>query len=692
MKSIIIAFIVCLVALTACNQRQLGSDKYPNIIFVFVDDMGYGDLGVLYQNERAKNIDYSMPAAKTPYLDQLAHEGALLTHHYCAAPVCAPSRTSLLTGLSQGHANIRNNQFDKALADNHTMATILKQAGYSTAAFGKWGTQGTADTIPNWPAHPNKRGFDYYLGYIGHADGHEHYPKEGKYRGSKDVYENYTNITEDLDKCYTADLWTAAAKRWIVEQTAGREENKPFFAYLAYDTPHAVLELPTQAYPNGGGLNGGIQWTNEPRKMINTASGEIDSWIHPDYMSATYDHDKDKSTPNIEWPDVYKRYATSTRRIDNAIGDLVQLLKDLKIENNTLIVFSSDNGPSRASYLPESYSPEFFHSYGPFEGIKRDCYEGGVRVPTLAWWPTQIPAGQVIKKPSISYDWLPTLAEIAGIPAPANADGVSLLPSLTGKGEQAESNIYVEYQVRNNTPEYDDFSEVKQGRKRGQMQMIRLNEWVGVRYNIQSHSDDFEIYNILSDPRQRINLAFHEGMKLIQNQMKDKVLQSRRLDSSAKRPYDNELVPAIEVSSLKPGIRWQFYEGEFPWVPDVKLLTPLKSGVVERIETNQKTLVGDGAIGYTGYIKIPKDGQYIFSLSTTKGAFMRIHDCALFDADFGYKKGELKTAKISLKAGYHPVELITLIEDAEVPFINLSCSKCDKSEGTNLIGECNFWY
>jgi arylsulfatase A-like enzyme len=230
----------------------------PNIIFILTDDLGYGDLGILYQNQRAKANNRSNPRALTPNLDKLANEGVQMRQQYCAAPVCAPSRASLLLGKSQGHANIRDNQFDKALEDNYTLGSVMQKAGYTTSAIGKWGMQGKGAKAPNWPAHPLNRGFDYYYGYIGHGDGHEHYPKEGLYSGSKHVWENRTEVSQMLDKCYTADLWTAMAKKWIIDHQKGKEAQKPFFMYLAYDTPHAVLELPTQAYPSGGGLNGGI--------------------------------------------------------------------------------------------------------------------------------------------------------------------------------------------------------------------------------------------------------------------------------------------------------------------------------------------------------------------------------------------------------------------------------------------------
>jgi len=139
--------------------------------------------------------------------------------------------------------------------------------------------------------------------------------------------------------------------------------------------------------------------------MINTASGKVDSWVHPDYANATWDDDNNPATPEVPWPDTYKRYATAVRRIDSEVGDLIQLFKDLKIDSNTLIVFTSDNGPSKESYLPKNfvpYNPDFFNSFGPFDGIKRDCWEGGLRVPTIAFWPQHIPAKTVVTTPSIS--------------------------------------------------------------------------------------------------------------------------------------------------------------------------------------------------------------------------------------------------------------------------------------------------
>ncbi|MDR3712986.1 MAG: sulfatase-like hydrolase/transferase [Puia sp.] len=658
------------------------ADKRPNIIFILVDDQGYGDLGAFFQNQRARAHDRGKPCEYSPELDRLAAGGAMLTQHYCAAPVCAPSRSSLLLGVSQGHANVRDNQFDKALEDNYTMASTLRQLGYSTAAIGKWGLQGLNAKSPDWPAHPLKRGFGYYFGYIRHGDGHEHYPKEGLYDGAKEVWENYTNIAAGLDKCYTADLWTAAAKKYITGHQAGAEAAKPFFLYLAYETPHAVLELPTGPYPAGGGLRGGIQWTGTPGQMINTAAGKPDTWVHPDYVHATYDDDGDPSTPEVPWPDTYKRYATANRRIDDAVGDLVQLLKDLNIDDNTLIVYTSDNGPSIESYLPKGYvpnHPDFFDSFGPFDGIKRDDWEGGVRVATIARWPGHIPGGKVVTAPSISYDWAPTFLDVAGTPAPARMDGVSLLPALTGKGKQPAEIPYIEYFEGGNTPDFKSFAPERRGRKRNQMQWIRIGDYVGVRYDIKSKDDDFEIYDVVKDPGERHNLAAdgagqEKAAPALQQEMKDKVLQGRRPDSSARRPYDDALVPASDPKTrLSPGLRWAQFPGVFPWLPQTGTLRPAGSGRAAHPDPKSGSRT-NGVLYMTGYIRVPQDGEYQFHLASDTKALLRIHEAMVVDAGYGYTPGAERTASIKMKAGLHPFRLYYEQRTTGKPYLSLTWS------------------
>lgn len=218
---------------------------HPNIIFVIADDLGWGDLGVFFQNQRAGS-----QKLKTPRLDEFAAEGVQLRRHYVPAPVCAPSRASLLLGVHQGHANVRDNQFDKALEDNHTLANVLKKAGYATANIGKYGLQGPGAPSAQ-PGRPGLRGFDHFFGYLSHKAAHNHYPAllEGAddQGQSNAFFENTTDITEQLGKCYATDLFTAHAKKWIVDQHAAQPA-QPFFLYLAYTAPHSQMQVPTDSH------------------------------------------------------------------------------------------------------------------------------------------------------------------------------------------------------------------------------------------------------------------------------------------------------------------------------------------------------------------------------------------------------------------------------------------------------------
>jgi arylsulfatase A-like enzyme len=676
-----VLFLVLFAVLTVFAQNSVKTTK-PNVIFILVDDLGYGDLGSFFQNQRRQKGDKSEPWLLTPNLDKMAVGGAMMTQHYSAAPVCAPSRASILLGVSQGHANVRDSQFDKALEDNYTMANVLKKAGYATAAIGKWGLQGKSKTA-QWPAHPSKRGFDYYYGYISHGDGHEHYPKEGLYRGAKTVYENYTDVTAGLDKCYTGDLFTAMAKKYIMDHRKGKAADQPFFMYLSYDTPHAVLELATQAYPAGGGLKGGLQWLGQPGKMINTASGTIDSFVHPDYINATYDHDKNPSTPEVAWPDTYKRFASVNRRIDDQVGDILQLLKDLKIDKNTIVVFTSDNGPSKESYLPKpfaAYHPTFFNSFGPFDGIKRDVLEGGVRVSTVAHWAGTIKPNTVVKTPSISYDWLATFTEAAGMPAPVRSDGTSLIPSLTGKGKQNPSNIYIEFFEKAATPDYAEFLPTHHDKLRKQMQMLRFGDTVGVRYNILSASDDFEIYDIVKDPQQGKNLA--KSNAKLQQILKDRALQSRRPDTAAARPYDETLVPSVKMTKASPGLKLKTYQVKTSWIPQTNGLKPVS--VSQVVAPKASFTSGINLSVFEGYINVPADGAYTFHLAAAGKAFLKIHNAVVIDDDYNDTDKALH-GKMMLKAGYHPIKLYYMNTGSK-PSLSLEWSTEGKAKAAIPVG------
>ncbi|HLJ56411.1 MAG TPA: sulfatase-like hydrolase/transferase [Chthonomonadaceae bacterium] len=670
--TLFIAALLFALTITAASPQARPAPR-PNILFILTDDLGYGDVGVFWQNSRRAAGKRSEPWHSTPNLDRMAAEGMRLTDHYCPASVCAPSRASLLTGVHQGHANVRDNQFDKALEDNHTLATVLKGAGYATAAIGKYGLQGETAHEPDWPAHPLKRGFDSYYGYMRHSDGHEHYPKEGLYRGAKQVWDNRTEVSAGLDKCYTADLWTARAKKWIVDHRAAHPA-QPFFMYLAYDTPHAVLELPTGPYPAGGGLHGGLQWLGRPGEMINTAHGAIDSYYHTDYANATRDDGLNPATPEKPWPDVYKRYATCVRRIDDGIGDIFQLLKDLKIDDNTLVVFTSDNGPSIESYLKEPYAPTFFGSYGPFDGIKRDLWEGGLRVPTIVRWPGHVAAGKVSALPSSSPDWMPTFAEAAGVTPPARTDGVSLLPALTGKGRQGRPLVYIEYFEQGRTPKFAQFEPAHRGRLRRQMQALRIGDHLGVRYDIQRQSDDFEIYDVVKDPKEAHDLAGDPKYAGLQRELHEVSLQVRRPGGGVTRPYDAELVPSVRASDSVGGLSYRLVEGSFPWVPQIDPTVTGRTGSARTLAVPAEPKGRPFAVEFACLVEAPADGEYTFALAADTGAELRIHGATVIDADFGYRSGTEVRETIRLQRGLHPLRLTYVHRGAGEPSLTVRWS------------------
>ena len=652
-------------------------DSKPNVIFILADDLGWGDLGVFYQNESTHDRKL-----KTPMLDQMAADGMQMRAHYCPAPVCAPSRATLLTGVHQGHAVIRDNQFDKMLEDNHTLATVLKTAGYKTALIGKWGLQGggkTAVGVKDWPGFPTNRGFDEFYGYVRHRDGHVHYPAHDwelgdseVHRTPKELWHNDKEVSADLTKCYTTDLFTARSKHWIAEH---RQQNpgQPFFLYLAYDTPHAALQVPTVAYPSGQGLNGGLQWLGTPGKMINTATGEIDSYRHPDFVGKG-------------WADQEERHATMVRRIDDCVGDLLKTLDDLGIAENTMVVFTSDNGPHHESYLEEivkgagengadkrvkvAYNPTSFQSYGFYNGTKRDVWEAGIRMPTLAWWPGKIEAGSVDNRASQFHDWMATLADVAGTVAPARCDGVSLKPTLTGTGEQQQGTVYVEYFQSGRTRDYQDFAKSRRKQKRKQMQAIFLDGFMGVRTNIESHSDPFEIYDVTNDPKQTKDLSgTAEAFEALQDRMHDRVLRIRRSNDSAKRPYDSELVPALRdrKSELK-GLNWRTFDGPFSFVPNTYGLAPNQSGASDSFNVETVAVKSASAIEFSGFLDITIAGEYEFSLGGDRRAFLRIHDIAVIDADFDRGESNTRTGKVRLGVGLHPIRVTGLLESDQQAF------------------------
>ncbi len=413
----------------AGKQNQ---DK-PNIIYILADDLGYGDLSC-----------YGQRYFTTPNLDAMAAQGIRFTSHYAGCTVSAPSRASLMTGLHTGHTPIRGNKdertplgsFDFSLPTQYkTIAEYLKEAGYATACIGKWGLGG-----PGTQGSPVRQGFDYFYGHIKQLDAHFHFPEY--------LWENEEKVM--LNKqYYSEDLFIEKASGFIQ-----LNKDKPFFLYFAVTIPHAELS------------------------------------IAEDYLSEYKEKYHEKPYPGnghyCEQEYAHGAFASMINKLDSDIGAIRKLLEDLGIGRNTLIIFSSDNGP----HVEGGADPGFFNSGGGLRGVKRDVYEGGIRVPMIAYWPKTIESGQVSNHPCAFWDVLPTLCDIARIPVTNPTDGISFLPLLKGEQPETHDSFYWEFH------------------ENGGSQAVRLGRWKGVRLQVFENPDrPIELYDLDTDLAETNNVA-----------------------------------------------------------------------------------------------------------------------------------------------------------------------------------------
>ena len=453
-----------------CSALASAHPGKPNVIFILADDLGYGDAGFTWQNARAEGL----PRIKTPNLDRLARRGAILSNHYCASPVCAPSRASILTGRVQGECSLRDNCFDRPFAETKTIGTVMHDAGYATWAVGKWGLAGGGESGQPVSSHPLDRGFDYFYGFLDHMAGHTYYHYEGSVRGAfMGITENRTNATDSAKGIYSTDLFAAKTKQLVSDHMA-RSPEKPFFLYLAVNTIHGSgwsgddlkcktpLHVPGRPYPEEG-----VTWplAPEPADARNT-------WIDPDYAAL---------------PPSAARYATAITRLDDAIGDIVRHLERYGIDRDTMIIFTSDNGPA------DEYGadPRTFGSAGPFDGLKRDVFEGGMRVPAFVSWPAEIASGTVDATPSQSHAWMNLLAAAA-----------------EGRYEPMSSLVYTQYEFPwgGGTEAFNEF-QARKGAVRGLQQMVRVGDFVALRTRMREGGTKVRLYNVVEDPYQSRDLA-----------------------------------------------------------------------------------------------------------------------------------------------------------------------------------------
>ena len=447
------------VLFTGIANIHLYAQQQPNIIYIYADDLGYGELGI-----------YGQQIIRTPHLDQMAREGIRFTQHYSSAPVCGPSRCMLMTGKHGGHSYIRGNYELGGFADDeeggqmplhegtYTTAHMLKAKGYATGLVGKWG-MGVVGTTGS----PLKQGFDYYYGYLDQKQAHNYYPTHLWENDSLvKLRNNAFNVHSKLDPAtttskdfeqfigidYAPELITQKAVAFIQ-----KNRNKPFFLYLPYTLPHLALQAPHEQVMKYVG-----QFEDSP------------------YFG-------EKGYSPAEYPRA--TYAAMISFLDQQVGIVMEQIKKLGLDNNTIVLFSSDNGATFSDVVDH----RFFKSNGELRGYKMDLYEGGIRVPFIVRWPGKIKAGQVSDHLSVQYDLMPTLADLTGSKL-QQTDGLSLLPTLLGKGKQQKHDfLYFEY------PENNGWLSV------------RIGNWKGIKKKLKNGNIQWELYNLVEDSQERNNLA-----------------------------------------------------------------------------------------------------------------------------------------------------------------------------------------
>lgn len=436
---------------------SLQAQKKPNIVFILADDLGYGDLGV-----------YGQTKIKTPNIDRLAKKGMRFTRFYAGTSVCAPSRSALLTGQHTGHTYIRGNkevqpEGQEPLADTvQSYALLLQQAGYTTGAFGKWGL-GMAGTT----GAPDKKGFDVFFGYNCQRQSHRYYPTH-LWSNNEKVPLTGNDLTQK--KIYAPTLIQEKTLAFIEDN-----KNKPFFLFVPSVLPHAELSGPEDQYYK--------QYENSFEETPHKGNDYGPKALVPGYASVA----KPRAT-----------YAAMVSRLDAYVGQILDKLETLGLADNTIVIFSSDNG----SHQEGGADPVFFNSSGGLRGNKRDLYEGGIKTPFIVKWPGKVKAGSESNFIGAFWDLMPTFVEIAGAPAPKYTDGVSFLPTLLGKGKQAQ-----------HTYLYWEFHES------GGRQALRMGNWKGVKYNVKDSNAQLELYDLSKDPKEQHDIA--AAHPAVVKQMKD---------------------------------------------------------------------------------------------------------------------------------------------------------------------------
>jgi arylsulfatase A len=429
------------------DQSSLQHTKKPNIIYILADDLGYGDLSC-----------YGQQKFRTPNIDRLASQGMLFTQHYSGSTVCAPSRSALLTGMHTGHTVVRGNKEVRPegqypIPDNtYTLAEQMQKAGYKTGAFGKWGLG-----YPGSSGDPTNQGFDVFFGYNCQRLGHNYYPYH--------LWSNRDSIVLDANKGKLKGTYGPSLIHDKTIQFIEDNKSNPFFLYVASIIPHAELVAPESYMEKYRGKF-------LPEK---TYKGLDDG---PNYRDGHYESQQES----------HAAFAAMVDLLDHQVGEIMSKVEALGLTDNTIIVFTSDNGPHREA----GADPEYFNSNGVLKGVKRDLYEGGIRVPMIVKWPSKIKEGIRSDHISAFWDVFPTFSDVVGIDCPNNIDGISFLPELLGNKSAQRKHEYL----------YWEFHEL------GGRQAVRMGDWKGVKYNVLKDSKaPIELYDLTSDIGEQKDIA-----------------------------------------------------------------------------------------------------------------------------------------------------------------------------------------
>jgi len=448
-KWLYLLIVMMALALAACvsENNADAKKKPPNIIYILADDLGYGDLG-----------SYGQEMFETPHLDQLARDGIRFTRHYSGSTVCAPSRSVLMTGLHTGHTQIRGNQEVRPEgqwpmpASSFTLAEGLKNAGYVTGAFGKWGLG-----FPGSEGDPVNQDFDRFFGYNCQRYAHRYYP-EYLWDNSKKV--NLEGNDWSSTVTYAPDLIQQKTIEFIREH-----RDTSFFVFVPMVIPHAELIVPDD-------------------EIFQQYLGKYPETPYKGRPGADYGPDM-KISMYCSQENPHATFVSMVHRLDGYVGEIVEAVEELGLSENTIIMFTSDNGP----HMEGGADPDFFNSNGGLRGYKRDLYEGGIRVPFIVSWPGTIEAGGVSDHPSAFWDLVPTLAELGGFEC-EESDGISFLPELLGSEQPKHSFLYWEFH------------------EQGGKQAILMDQWKGVRLNVGKDPEGpLELYNLEDDPKEENNVA-----------------------------------------------------------------------------------------------------------------------------------------------------------------------------------------